>query len=473
MPPRKTVAKKHAVATKAMATPMYTGRPGDLHSLLIFAGEHLTLVRKYQGKNKSWLLTEIHRAFPKLTGCGSAPVCLIVLVQQHVTSMPIAKRILPKLQDLVQALYNPTTASGTQYMTKINNLFVGRQELHAYSTKVMKRTKIQKQLEMKRATDGVYAKNVNPIDVSYRRVVQLISDNIHANEWWKIAFALELASGSRKIELLSTKVSTFAKVVASDIIKAHGVTGKMYEWIRQNGVAKQYDGDRNDREIVKPLLVITATQFLAARQRLVQVVGSDVNTMTNAALTSKYNAKLVKMVKEKFPIADDTRTQVGSHFLREVYGNATYEVVDRLPTSRSAWLAQVLGHSGKSLLTAVSYQGVNIVTSVPLADFKYKEKLDNLDARVRSIGRASDAAAIRASKHVAVMQNKKGQYVQVKRFNRLRSTSEDEKKQRVAMAIRRLRRAGVSVTNRNTRKLGLSAVSVNQYISDLKRGGWK
>jgi len=72
-----------------------------------------------------------------------------------------------------------------------------------------------------------------------------------------------------------------------------------------------------------------------------------------------------------------------------------------------------------------------------------------------------------------VMQNKKGQYVQVKRFNRLRSTSEDEKKQRVAMAIRRLRRAGVSVTNRNTRKLGLSAVSVNQYISDLKRGGWK
>jgi len=72
-----------------------------------------------------------------------------------------------------------------------------------------------------------------------------------------------------------------------------------------------------------------------------------------------------------------------------------------------------------------------------------------------------------------VMQNKKGQYVQVKRFNRLRSTSEDEKKQRVAMAIRRLRRAGVRVTNRNTRKLGLSAVSVNQYISDLKHGGWK
>ena len=112
---------------------------------------------------------------------------------------------------------------------------------------------------------------------------------------------------------------------------------------------------------------------------------------------------------------------------------------------------------------------MNILQSVPLQNFKYKYKLDALEARVQSMSQVAGPPLLQAADDSeSRFRNRKGDIVSVQRLRRQRSTTDNEKRSRVAKAILRLREAGVDITNRNIRQMGLSALSVNQYYKDLK-----
>ena len=425
-----------------------------LHSLLVAAGTpdglesiRATPVTRGRQKKSSWFTDLVRHHFPDVTTSG--PRSLLLLVEQHVHEMAHAELILPPLRAIAPALYGDRPGGASHLYTGINNLFKKNPDLHKYSKQVMKQTEEEKKELMKIRADAVHQKNVNQIEVEYAHVAKAIAENMRSSKITDIMVALELASGSRKIELLHKKMSSFAVVSGQP------------RWMEQIGVAKQKDGLDNTTTFTKPLLVMTYSEFATLRDRVVAHVGDDCE-LSNKQLTGKYNTAIAKRVKQLFPGATTKRKGVGSHLLREIYANSTYEVVERPPMSRTAWLAKVLGHQQGSLTVALGYQGVCVRTSVPISDFKYKDLLDELQARVTALEQPPQELA------GVSFSDGNGGTVAIRKLKRKRVASDEEKRDRVAEAMYTLRKAGVAVTNRNVRKMGLSAHCVNQYYNEIK-----
>ena len=139
------------------------------------------------------------------------------------------------------------------------------------------------------------------------------------------------------MEELSENVSIFEYILDED-------GNRRQDRILQRGVAK--GAKENKRTIEKQLLIISADEFMANLKIIRDAVGDDVERFTEAELSSKYNARLSAVVKQMFPEAASKRGRLGTHILREIYANATYQVLDHEPMSQNGWIAKVLGPQG-------------------------------------------------------------------------------------------------------------------------------
>ena len=285
-----------------------------------------TVVKR--GRQKSWLLTEIHRIAPDVGKCSNDKSCILILLKTEVNSLSMAKKVLPRLKELIPVLYNSQVNTIPAYMTRINNLFRDKsKELHEYSKTIMHGTALQKKARIKASNDAVARKNENMIELEYSLITKIIADCSRSPKFANKMIALELASGSRKVELLSVKVARFNPSTENP------------NWIEQDGVAKNKGAERN---IDKPLLVLSNEQFLSLLDEVRTEVGDDVN-LSNPELSTKYGDVINKRVKKLFPAAYVIRGRLGSHFLREIYANTSYHVFNHKPMPLTTWIAKFLG----------------------------------------------------------------------------------------------------------------------------------
>jgi hypothetical protein len=82
---------------------------------------------------------------------------------------------------------------------------------------------------------------------------------------------------------------------------------------------------------------------------------------SNKALTKKIAHIMIKRTKEFFPGS----AIVGTHTLRKIYANYSYDTYADKKITRNAWIQQVLGHAPGAIATSISYTGV--VVTRPLA----------------------------------------------------------------------------------------------------------
>jgi hypothetical protein len=78
-----------------------------LEKLLDLALTKSSVIRAEQGKRgkqSSWMLTEIHRLFPSMTGCHSASMCVQQLVAKYIKTTKLITRILPKVRDVLNMM---------------------------------------------------------------------------------------------------------------------------------------------------------------------------------------------------------------------------------------------------------------------------------------------------------------------------------------------------------------------------------
>ena len=106
--------------------------------------------------------------------------------------------------------------------------------------------------------------------------------------------------------------------------------------------------------------------------------------LDNQRLTSKFQRTAIKVLKKalgngyvheveaynhslstKKTASKAPTMKIGTHLLRKLYANYSYDTLAEKTISRNAWIQSVLGHSPKSISTSISYTNVVINTAAP------------------------------------------------------------------------------------------------------------
>ena len=216
----------------------------------------------------------------------------------------------------------------------------------------------------------------DPFKISLSVLLENIARDIQSEDYAVVASALEASSGSRLIEILSSKVAQFKE-------------SKTPEFLIQTGQAKskKKGKDRPVEPIEKPIIGCSVKLWLEKLKFVRSFTDGDVKSgMSNSALASKYEPAVVSHVKSIYP---NLGKGEGSHKLRGVYSKASYMLHE--PTSSALlWVKKVLGHSNYS--SVKNYDSVIVdrgpvarQDSVPILLTELQSRISALESRPAEI----------------------------------------------------------------------------------------
>jgi hypothetical protein len=237
------------------------------------------------------MLEFIRGKFPELQkkDCQSIVTCLKLLVFKHITTIESARKVYPKFKDLIPFLYKSSSYNAAEI--EFGNI---RKALPAnlkeYGDTIFKTSQVQKSIISRFAQEALERKLADPFKVTLPQILENIARDIESDDYSVVASALELSSGSRAIELLSSKVAQFRE-------------SKTPEYIVQIGQAKskKKGKDRVQDPIEKPIIGTTVKKWLEKLDFVRSFTNDDVKSMTNSELASKYEPAIVSHVKELYP----------------------------------------------------------------------------------------------------------------------------------------------------------------------------
>jgi integrase len=188
----------------------------------------------------------------------------------------------------------------------------------------------------------VVNKNESLVNI-YTNNVQRLADLVRNSKRFEDRIILmQLASGSRFIEILSKDVSEFE------------VVENKPNWIKQIGVAKSKEVQKT---IEKPLLYISGNQFM----RKIAKIRVSVETATNDTLSSKYNNRVNARLRELSTIAgiNPSKETNTTHGLRRIYINLAH-LKSGGQSSLQAFIGRYLAHDTISTASA-NYSSIKVI----------------------------------------------------------------------------------------------------------------
>ena len=300
--------------------------------------------------------------------CQSLVTCLKLLIFKHITTLASAKKVYPKFKDLIPFLYKSTSYNAAEI--EFGNIRKALPEnLKEYGDSIFKTSAVQKSIISRFAQESLERSMAKPFKVTLPQILENIARDIESSDFSVVASALELASGSRAIEILSSKVAQFKQ-------------STIPEYIIQVGQAKSKKSGKTRVQdpIEKPIIGTTVKKWLEKLAFVRSYTTADVSAgMSNSALASKYEPAIVSHVKELYPNLGKGQ---GTHALRAVYSKASYQIFE--PTSSALlWVKKVLGHSNYS--SVKNYDSV-IVDRGPVArQAEVPVLLTELQARISAL----------------------------------------------------------------------------------------
>ena len=217
-----------------------------------------------------------------------------------------------------------------------------------------------------------------------KQVLAAKKPNLHAN-----IISLQLAVGTRKLEILTPKISTFAidPQNAENVIQT-GVGKSMLTKANRELIDDDETGELEieKRVIHKHVLGMTPPEFLELlsktraeiKERLRQN-GQTFKTVTNAHLGNNYGKPvndLVGQLFDKFGLPKGLPRS--THTLRKIHANYIYEIYAPKGESLSSFLTRYLGHSDLGISQATThYTTIAIETDVALEKKASAELLEN------------------------------------------------------------------------------------------------
>lgn len=230
------------------------------------------------------------------------------------------------------------------YVRKLVKDVYGADSKHyAYLKDGFSMTSDEKKVRAADAQEKVIQNNENQIEITVAQL-NIFTEKLNTTKFKIIPSIIkaQIACGGRLIEILSKEFEF--------------TDSKKDGYIIQNNVAKNRSDD--DREVEKPVLFITPTEFLG----LISLIRSKLTTKdgdNNIKLSNRYgkrvNASIVKLAEEVGMPPEIT----SSHDMRRIYGNYSYLLHAKKNQSLQSWLMAVLGHG--DLTSTANYSTIKII----------------------------------------------------------------------------------------------------------------
>jgi hypothetical protein len=251
-------------------------------------------------------------------------------------------------------------------------------------------TKERKELLDKGGANTLFSRHDQQIPILYSRVYDIVRKWADSPNVYHLRLAFEAAVGTRATGIIDRSIG---------FGPATGEGHQLTKWVKQYGVLKDkeytakvekvYDQRRLERKVVsaqdytdlhavgrhveKPIAFGLDYNWVMKTLNTIRTTHTwpiKPNSKSRAEVGRSYNADLTAAFKEEFdPILKDNiqqRTNLGSHFLRMIYVNVSFRYFeDSIKQSLSAFITHVLGHGSPSMKTALSYQTIKMIWSLP------------------------------------------------------------------------------------------------------------
>ncbi len=294
----------------------------------------------------------------------------------------------------------------------------------------------RQQLMNSQSSKRITKANVAPLDFTEQAVLVAANTMFMSPAWLDKVLLVELAVGARMIEVL--KVSDFflpdmvhvpteddpkpkyfhpGMIVQHRIAKdkhtvevVEGADG--WEYVgRTNKDLGDYDVQDNRQMSVrtldpKPILFKHSPAYIrhlvykVIRPELVKHLVNNYNYteatargMVYSRLDDKEANKQITKIMNPDAV---TRTRelfggsvvAGTHTLRKIYANYSYDTVAEKSVTRNAWIQRVLGHQSDALYTSISYTGVMITRPLPISAAEWPNGSQEMQSQIAAIGQS-------------------------------------------------------------------------------------
>jgi len=117
---------------------------------------------------------------------------------------------------------------------------------------------------------------------------------------------------------------------------------------------------------------------------------------TNQDLTQKLAHIMIQRTKSFFP----GTSIIGTHTLRKIYANYSYDTYADKKITRNAWIQQVLGHAAGAIGTSISYTGLVVTRPLAIAPPDWENQHAQLVSSVTAIDKAVTRAIKQTTQEV-------------------------------------------------------------------------
>jgi hypothetical protein len=409
-------------------------------------------------------MEKIRSVFPVLEkrDCTTPYSCIKLILPTVCKTLAAAKKLIPGFKELIPFLFKRDSYSSSEiHFGQIREIFnESPAAVREYVHNTMRTTSPQKAIQSAKADERVEKKLLNPFRVSLRDFLENIARDAESSSFGVLLSALESASGSRAIELISKGVSTFAAVP------------NLPGFVKQTGQAKARG--KKVEPIIKPVIGMDVNRFLNRLAFVRKTTDVDVDGgLDNQALARKYEPAAVAHVQSIYPSLGKGQ---GTHVMRAVYSKASYMIHNpNEEISPSEWMKRVLGHGSYNSLK--NYDAVIVVKGPVIKPADLPTAIIEINARVSALEekRSSEQDEKEASHNVVLINNKKrkieevdftktdGVEVRIKKLPLTRGKTEEETIALVRRAEKLLRDNGVKVTKENIVRLGIGSTNVSKY----------
>lgn len=358
----------------------------DNEVLSILQRESMATFESGRRRGSPSLLAILRLSDPlKHEGCSTDLTCLVEFWQKHFTKKKRRDWILA--MNLMAVVVESVAGNNVNtWSARMRDLNAVMELEHKFNFKEEKgkakvvwglppdKRQLKNQLMMQRTSDL----NRTPHDIDIAVVFALKNYLQRSDDWLAKVLLVQLLTGSRFIEVL--EISDYYGVNDMEFPSTEAMPWSIivYKVAKDKRRGKFLNNDQEDNGDMD-----TANTLLAPKPILWQyppeyiqcLVYKNIrpfvdkshkkyrNPLTrNAHLTNLYNSRAIAIIRQFIPKAK------GTHTLRKIYANFSYDRYSDKTMTRNAWITTVLGHRPTSVTTSLAYTTVRVKLPVIAQD---------------------------------------------------------------------------------------------------------
>lgn len=411
------------------------------------------------------LLAEIHKAAgdKHLPGCVSAEAGCLRALMHEVMDEKNAFEIIDAVYKIIQALYDkPNVLSQmlSDFSVSIQREYPDS-KISEYAKRVLHLSDDEKTAKKKNYTAKIYHDLGNQRQLLDTDILKHINVLRYSEKWIDLIVCVGLSIGSRLIEIIDPRVSSFSPAENPLYVRVEGVA-------KDRNAKEGKIGPENKRTFIKPIIGgLIASELIdlinKIRQEVIQRYDPIERKLSRRDLTNLIDARVNKKIRE---VLGEGYT---FHATRGIYAAIAWEQYRQEGQSQTWFFSQVLGHQENSLQVSLGYQKFAVRRSIKPDDPDLAAKVTTLQEQLHGIAKLKESVNQTISHAQSIkpaevfLKNKDGKLIAMKRQPHFRNGDHWARFARIQEAALDLIKNGINPTCRNLSKLGFGSSIINEW----------